>query len=68
MTKSEFRAVKRGWHRDRVHSRFDTAGRITFQSGNYISREYRPCRNPRYSYVSVTFVAQRMESKTAYWN
>ena len=67
VTKREFRAVKKGWHRDRVTNKFDTAGRITFQSGSYVSREYRPCRNPRYSYVSVDFERGRVTGKTAYW-
>lgn len=67
VTRAEFRGVKKGWHRDRVTARFDTAGRIDFQSGNYVSREYRACRNPRYSSISVTFIAQRVDSKSAYW-
>ncbi len=68
VTKSEFRAVKKGWSMKRVHNRFDVAGRLVFQSGTYKSREYRPCRNPRYSYISVNYNRGRVYSKSAYFN
>jgi hypothetical protein len=68
VTRSEFRAVRNGWNLHRVHNKFDTSGRLEFASGAYKSREYRPCNNPRYSYVSVSYDHGRVYSKSAYWN
>ena len=67
VTKSEFRAVKKGFNMDRVHNRFDTSGHLESQFGAYKSREYRACRHPRYSYVSVTYHHGRVDSKSAYF-
>ncbi|MEJ7705803.1 MAG: hypothetical protein WKF82_00165 [Nocardioidaceae bacterium] len=67
VTKSEFRAVKNGWSTVRVHNRFDTSGRLVSQSGAYRSREYRPCRHPRYSYISVSYDHGRVDYKSAYF-
>ena len=68
VTKKEFRGVHKGWSIERVHRRFDTAGRLEFVSGSYKSREYRPCKNPRYSYISVSYDHRRVDYKSAYFN
>ena len=78
VSKSEFRAVQKGWSITRVANRFDRNGNQTYyDSGDpsidwpaYQSREYKPCR--RYSYVSVSFEKEagdvwRVTSKSAYW-
>jgi hypothetical protein len=67
VTKREFRAVKKGWHRDRVHNRFDASGRIVSQGGGYVTREYRSCTDPRWSYISISYDSQRLDYKSAYW-
>ena len=68
VTKREFRGVEKGWSIERVHRRFDTAGRLEFVSGAYKSREYRPCRHPRYSYISISYDHGRVDYKSAYFN
>lgn len=67
VTKSEFRAVKKGWSMERVHHRLDTSGRLVSQSGAYRSREYRACRHPRFSYISLSYDHGRLDYKSAYF-
>ena len=67
VTKSEFKAVDKGWNMKRVHRKFGTGGKLEFQSGSYKSREYRPCKRPKYSYVSISYNHGRVSSKSAFW-
>ncbi len=78
VSKSEFRAVKKGWTITRVANRFDVPGRQSyFDSGSpeydipaYQSRDYRACSD--YSAVWLSFEKDpgqkwRVTSKSAYW-
>ena len=78
VSKTEFRAIKKGWTLQRVANRFDVPGRqSSYMSGDasidwpaWQSRDYKPCT--RYSYVSVDFEKPaggkwRVSSKSAYW-
>lgn len=71
VTKREFRKVHMGMKRERVHRIFDTRGRQTYTfwigGDHYSSREYRACRHPRWSIVSVDYVNGRVDGKFAYW-
>ncbi len=78
VSKSEFKAVKRGWTITRVANRFDVPGHQTFfDSGDpdldipaYQSRDYSAC--PDFSSVWLSFEKEpgekwRVSSKAAYW-
>lgn len=71
VSKTEFRNVKQGFAKKRVHDMFDVAGRQTsWYSGygdTYESRDYRPCVGRPYSFVSVDYENGRVSSKYAYW-
>jgi hypothetical protein len=71
VSKAEFRSVKNGWAMKRVHRVFDTKGKQTFFTNGYQSREYRPCKNPTFSFVIVNYektaAVWRVTSKSAYW-
>ena len=71
VTKTEFRKIHKGMKRERVHRIFDTNGRqtSTFWIGgdHYSSRDYRACRHPRWSIVSVDYLNARVDGKFAYW-
>ena len=71
VSKAEFRKVKKHWAIGRVHRVFDTKGKQTFYTTGYQSREYKTCKNPKYSFVSVTYEKDdgvwRVTSKTALW-
>ena len=77
-SKSEFRAVQKGWSITRVAHRFDIDGKqISYSSGDssidwpaYQSRTYKPCA--KYSGIYVDFEKEagdvwRVVSKSAYW-
>ncbi len=66
VTLKEFRGAEKGWNIDRVHNRFDDRGRLSFKSGPYKDREYRPCKKPGSSYMSVSYFKNRLDSKTYY--
>lgn len=71
VTKAEFHKIRRDMQRDRVHRIFDTRGRqvSTFWIGgdHYSTRDYRACRHPRWSSVSVDYVNGEVDGKFAYW-
>lgn len=61
-SKKEFKKVEKGMTTHRVAQIFDTNGKLSFQSGNYMSREYKGCM--RYSFVSVSYKSGRVYNKT----
>ena len=69
VTKTEFRKVSKGWALKRVHRVFDTAGKQSFFYSGYQTRDYRPCRNPDFSFVMVDYEKRngvwRVTSKSA---
>jgi hypothetical protein len=71
ITKQEFRKVHRGMSKAKVRRIADTGGRqqsfFTIGRARYETREYRSCRSPRWSIVSVDFKNGRMNGKFAYW-
>ncbi|MGH3484796.1 MAG: hypothetical protein ACRDPQ_16375 [Nocardioidaceae bacterium] len=71
VTKTEFRKIHKGMKRERVHRIFDTNGRQTYTfwigGDHYSSREYRACRHPRWSLVSIDYKNARVDGKFAYW-
>ena len=78
VTKAEFKTVKKGWGMARVHRVFDTKGKqVLFISGTEYfpamqSREYKACKKPKWSWVSVDFQKKpgrpwRLTGKSAYW-
>jgi len=71
VSKQEFRKVKDGFKKRRVHRIFDTRGRQTsiFRVGGetYESREYKPCSDRKYGFVWVDYVNGRLDAKYAYW-
>ncbi len=71
VTKTEFRKVSKGWALKRVHRVFDTAGKQSFFYSGYQTRDYKPCRNPDFSFVMVDYEKRngvwRVTSKSAYW-
>jgi hypothetical protein len=71
VAKAEFRKVHKGMKRERVHRIFDHNGRqsSTYWIGgdHYSTRDYRACRHPRWSLVSVDYVNGRVDGKFAYW-
>ena len=64
-SKSEFKKVKRGMHRQRVANILDTNGKLVFRSGAYSSREYKTCS--RFSSISVDFKRQSVTGKFGFW-
>lgn len=71
VTKREFRKVHNGMSKTRIHRILDTRGKQSsiFTSGGdrYESREYRSCRAPSWSMVSVDYENNRVSGKFAYW-
>ena len=57
-SKAEYRAVKEGWSKSRVHRKFDTPGKRTslHQYGDLVveSRKYQGCGS-KYSAVLITY-------------
>jgi hypothetical protein len=76
VAKAEFRQLRRGMTPTQVQRLFGTKGKTTYTSNyagyRYVSREYRPCVGPPYSFVDVNFSANprqalRVDGKFAYW-
>lgn len=77
VTKTEFRAVSKGWSITRVYNRFDTHGHQTYFIGGskYFpaeqGREYKSCTDPSFSTVEVDYKKRdgvwRVSDRFAYW-
>ena len=71
VTKREFRRAKRHMKMKRVHRIFGTRGKqsyvYTIGGTRYVGREYKACRHPRWSMVSVDFKRGRVTDKFAFW-
>ena len=67
VSKAEYRHVKIGMAKKRVHAIFDTAGKQISAGYGYESREYKPCSDRRYGFVWVDYYHGKVESKYAYW-
>lgn len=67
VSRSEFRAARRGWKVRRVHRLFDTRGRIIFAAPNpgtpFTTRQYLACSAPRRGALTVDFVGSRLLGK-----
>jgi hypothetical protein len=78
VSRSEFRAVQKGWSITRVHRKLDVSGKqaIYFPAFPELgipaeqTREYKPCAS-RYGYVSIDFKrvsgTWKLSSKMAFW-
>jgi|SRR5262245_31121647 hypothetical protein len=71
VAKTEFRKVHKGMKRERVHRIFDTNGRQSYTywigGDHYSGRDYRACKHPSWSLVSIDYENGRVDSKFAYW-
>ncbi len=76
VTRSEFKLVKHGSTKAKVHRVLDTTGKQTYYYsgyGRWESREYKSCVNPRWSYVNIDYKwsraagAWKVDGKSAYW-
>jgi hypothetical protein len=71
VTRTEFSRVHNGMTRARVHRTFATSGHLVsvhvVAGQRHESRDYRACRHPRRSMVSVQYGNGRVISKVAIW-
>jgi hypothetical protein len=71
VTRAEFSRAHNGMTRARVHRILGTAGRrVSFHvdgDQNHEARDYRACRHPRSSLVSLRFNNGRLSGKAAIW-
>jgi hypothetical protein len=71
VTKSEFRAARKGLWKFEVRELFGTGGKqvslYTSPTFRYESREYRVCNAPSYATVTITFEDHELRSKYAFW-
>lgn len=71
VSKSEYRNVKNGFAKTRVHRMFDVSGKqeMTYNVGgdHYESRSYRPCSDPRWGTVWIDYRNGKVTSKMAMW-
>ncbi|HYJ70636.1 MAG TPA: hypothetical protein VEX15_23525 [Nocardioidaceae bacterium] len=71
VTKNEFRKVHKGMSRERVQRIFDNKGHQTYtywiSGDHYSGRDYRACRHPQWSLVSIDYLNGKVDSKFAYW-
>jgi hypothetical protein len=71
VSKAEFRKVHKGMTRQRVQRIFDTKGHQVYtwwiSGDHYSGREYRACRHPQWSIVSIDYVNGKVDAKFAYW-
>ncbi len=69
--RGEFKKIKRGFPKKRVHNVFDTAGRqtsfYTIGRARYEDREYKPCTSRKYGFVSIYFKNGKVTDKYVYW-
>ena len=69
VSKSEYRTVKKGWTKTRVHRLFDTRGKQSISYPPYEDREYKACTVTygTHGTVSVEYKNGRVDSKYAIW-
>ncbi len=67
VSKAEYKRVKKGMSKRRVHNIFDIDGKQVSKGYGYESRDYRVCTDPKWGFVSVTFHKKELNSKYAYW-
>jgi hypothetical protein len=71
VTKAEFHKIHQGMSRERVGRIFDTKGHQTstfwISGDHYSTRDYRACRHPRWSLVSIDYLNGKVDGKFAYW-
>jgi hypothetical protein len=65
VSKHEFKKVERHMSRGRVAGIFDTDGKLSFRSGQYMSRDYKTCA--RYAFVTVDYRHGDVKHKTGFW-
>lgn len=67
VTRVEFRKVKVGMKKARVHSIFDSSGRKSYSVGRFESRNYTPCTDRQFGWVVVSYKDGRVYAKDASW-
>jgi len=67
VNKKEYKRVKKGMSKSRVHRIFDINGKQVSTGYGYEYRDYRVCTDPKCGFVSVTFHKKKLDSKYAYW-
>jgi hypothetical protein len=64
-TKREFKRVERGMSRERVANIFETDGTLSFRSGQFMNRDYKPCA--RFAFITVEYKSGEVRKKTGAW-
>ena len=67
VTRAEYRKVHDGLRKARVHRIFDSAGTRSWLEGRYEIRNYTPCTDRQFGYVTVNYKDGRVDAKRAYW-
>jgi hypothetical protein len=67
VTRAEFHKVKDGMTKDRVKRIFDSGGKESVTIGDYETRNYTPCTDRDYGWVTVNYDRARVVAKDAYW-
>jgi hypothetical protein len=67
VTRAEFRKVHDGMKKARVHAIFDSAGIRSWLEGRYEVRNYTPCTDRQFGWVTVNYKDGRVDAKRAYW-
>jgi hypothetical protein len=67
VTREEFRKVHDGMAKARVHAIFDSSGRQSWRLGRYEVRNYTPCTDRQFGWVTVNYKDGRVDAKRAYW-
>jgi len=67
LARAEYRKVHDGLRKARVHRIFDSAGTRSWLEGRYEIRNYTPCPDRQFGYVTVNYKDGRVDAKRAYW-
>src|SRR5688572_6469633 len=71
VTKTEYKKVEKGMKMTRVHNIFDSKGSQTFIGYGMQTRDYKPCSDPDFGFVTVDYEKKggvwKVTGKYAYW-